>query len=95
MTTPYYTDERVVLHHGDCLDVLAAMPDASVDAIVTDPPYSLTDRREQYCAGDVLRDAIVEGFRSIGIEREADYLPLIEQRIARACPPLDFTEATA
>ena len=41
MTTPYYTDERVVLHHGDCLDVLAAMPDASVDAIVTDPPYGL------------------------------------------------------
>lgn len=26
MTTPYYTDERAVLHHGDCLDVLAAMP---------------------------------------------------------------------
>ena len=21
MTTPYYTDERAVLHHGDCLDV--------------------------------------------------------------------------
>ena len=42
-----------------------------------------------------LEAAIVEGFRCIGIEREADYLPLIEQRIARACPPLDFTEATA
>ena len=41
MTTPYYTDERAVLHHGDCLDVLAAIPDASVDAIVTDPPYGL------------------------------------------------------
>ena len=41
MTTPYCTDERAVLHHGDCLDVLAAMPDASVDAIVTDPPYGL------------------------------------------------------
>jgi len=25
--------------HGDCLDVMRAMPDASVDAIVTDPPY--------------------------------------------------------
>ena len=43
----------------------------------------------------LLEAAIVEGFRCIGIEREADYLPLIEQRIARACPPLDFTEATA
>ena len=26
---------------GDCADVLAAMPAASVDAIVTDPPYGL------------------------------------------------------
>jgi site-specific DNA-methyltransferase (adenine-specific) len=29
----------VTLRHGDCLDVLASMPDASVDSIVTDPPY--------------------------------------------------------
>lgn len=29
------------LHHGDCLDVLAQMPSASVDAIVTDPPYGI------------------------------------------------------
>ena len=28
--------------HGDCLDVMRAMPDASVDAIVTDPPYAST-----------------------------------------------------
>lgn len=28
--------------HGDCLDVLRGMPDASVDAIVTDPPYKLS-----------------------------------------------------
>jgi hypothetical protein len=30
-----------ILHHGDSLDVLRAMPSASVDAIVTDPPYGL------------------------------------------------------
>jgi DNA modification methylase len=29
-------------HHGDCLEVLRAMPDASVDSIVTDPPYGLS-----------------------------------------------------
>lgn len=27
-------------HHGDCLEVMAGMPDASVDVILTDPPYS-------------------------------------------------------
>ena len=27
------------LHHGDCLAVLKTLPDASVDGVVTDPPY--------------------------------------------------------
>lgn len=31
----------VVVHHGDCLDVLRGMADESVDAVVTDPPYEL------------------------------------------------------
>lgn len=31
--TPY------TLHHGDCLDILRTFPDASVDAVITDPPY--------------------------------------------------------
>jgi site-specific DNA-methyltransferase (adenine-specific) len=29
-------------HHGDCLQVLRGMADASVDSIVTDPPYGLS-----------------------------------------------------
>lgn len=41
MTTPHYVDDAVTLYHGDCLDVLAELPDASVDAVVTDPPYEL------------------------------------------------------
>lgn len=38
---PVYTDDRVSLYHGDCLDVLAGLGDACVDAVVTDPPYGL------------------------------------------------------
>src|SRR5690606_27304379 len=38
---PYYSDDSVTLYHGDCLDVMASMPDASADAVVTDPPYGL------------------------------------------------------
>jgi len=30
------------LHHGNCLDILRTMPDCSVDAVVTDPPYGLS-----------------------------------------------------
>jgi site-specific DNA-methyltransferase (adenine-specific) len=30
------------LIHGDCLDVMKTIPDASIDAIITDPPYGTT-----------------------------------------------------
>jgi hypothetical protein len=30
------------VEHGDCLDVMRGMADASVDAVVTDPPYGLS-----------------------------------------------------
>ena len=30
-----------MIHHGDCIEVMATLPEASVDAIVTDPPYGL------------------------------------------------------
>jgi DNA modification methylase len=38
---PWFDDGQVRLYLGDCLDVLAALPDASVDSVVTDPPYGL------------------------------------------------------
>ncbi|QFG15061.1 methyltransferase [Mycobacterium phage QueenHazel] len=41
MNHPYYQDDQVTLYHGDCLHVLAELPDRSVDAVVCDPPYEL------------------------------------------------------
>lgn len=39
MVTPYYDDGNgIVIYHGDCRDVLTTL--ASVDLVVTDPPYS-------------------------------------------------------
>lgn len=32
--------------HGDCLQVMRGIPDCSVDAVITDPPYSSGTRRE-------------------------------------------------
>lgn len=56
-TTPYFVDSSVTLHSGDCIVLLTAdelgydwslgygtkrmFPDASIDAVVTDPPYGL------------------------------------------------------
>ena len=33
------SEPRVELHLGDCLDVLRSLPDGSVDAVITDPPW--------------------------------------------------------
>ena len=74
--TVHYQGHGVTLHHGDCLDVLRTLPDASVDSVCTDPPYSLTDRREQYCAGDVLRDAIIMDAQHADAERTKSLVTL-------------------
>lgn len=39
MTTPYYSDDKVTLYHGDALEVLPTIAAGSVDLCVTDPPY--------------------------------------------------------
>ena len=63
--SPYYSDDLVTLYHGDCLDVLADLPDASVDAVVTDPPYGLANTSPAQVAEAVTR----------WTNGERDYLP--------------------
>lgn len=58
---PYYTDDAVTLYHGDCLDVLAELPDASVDAVVTDPPYGLDFMGKHWDTGAVAFDTAIWG----------------------------------
>ena len=50
----YYTDDSVTLYHGDALDVLRELPDASVNCCVTSPPYF--GLRSYLPDGVVLRD---------------------------------------
>ena len=39
-----------IIHHGDCLAVLRTLPDESVDAVVTDPPYGLSNTDPKHVA---------------------------------------------
>jgi DNA modification methylase len=41
VSTVGFEDDAVTVYLGDCLDVLRELPDASIDAVVTDPPYGL------------------------------------------------------
>jgi site-specific DNA-methyltransferase (adenine-specific) len=51
---------------GDCLGFMAVLPDNSVDAVVTDPPYGLEFMGKEWdrLSGDVIDDpASVGGFQ--------------------------------
>ena len=45
-----FLEGRVVLHAGDCLDVIASLPDESIDATVCDPPYALVSIGKRFGA---------------------------------------------
>ncbi len=57
--TPYYDEDGITIYHGDALAVLAGL-EASIDAIVTDPPYASGSRSE---ASRVSSGAMVRGER--------------------------------
>jgi len=39
--TPYYDQDGVTIYHADCRDVLPTLAPASVDLVLTDPPYGV------------------------------------------------------
>ena len=49
MSTEFHNG-RVVLHAGNCLDVVRGWPAASIDAVVTDPPYALVSIGKRFGA---------------------------------------------
>ena len=44
---PYYDHGGITIYHGDCLDILPTLPAQSIDAVICDPPYGVTN-----CAWD-------------------------------------------
>ena len=76
---PYYSDDAVRIYHGDCLCVLPEMDSESVDAIVTDPPYGVEFKGNQWDVAfpaepfwRALSDACADGANVIVIPGEAN-----------------------
>lgn len=76
---PYYQDENVTLFHGDAKEVLATIRSQSVDAVITDPPYTERTHKKARSTGvnntgeNVIKNGIT-AFSSITDEDLQDLL---------------------
>jgi site-specific DNA-methyltransferase (adenine-specific) len=43
--SPYYDEDGITIYHGDCLEIVEWLPRSSVDAVISDPPYSSGTRQ--------------------------------------------------
>lgn len=39
---PYFEEKGITIYNGDCLEAMRLIPDSSIDACITDPPYGTT-----------------------------------------------------
>lgn len=67
MREPSWSIPSVALHVGDCLDVLKEMPDASVDAVITDLAAG-TAAEHLVCA-----DLLLHGYRAFLADQNCPY----------------------
>lgn len=42
--TPYYADDLVTIYHADAIEVMATLAAGSIQAVVTDPPYNVSEK---------------------------------------------------
>jgi site-specific DNA-methyltransferase (adenine-specific) len=71
------------LHHGDCLEVMATLPDGCADSIVTDPPYGLSGGSSKSIAdrlGDIVFDVMLPDLYNANVSLG---------RLGEFCGPLD------
>ncbi len=66
----------ITLHHGDCLEVMKSIPDGSVDAVITDPPYTMT-KRGKSCRPNWMPHNMGENVFDGKICEHKDWLPEI------------------
>ena len=80
---------------GDCLDILRAMPDASVGAIVTDPPYSSGGRQQSTARSTVSKSSRDDAGWFIGDNMGTDTYLWFMREIAKQCMRVSQSGAPA
>lgn len=69
---PYQVDSAGIIYHGDCFDILARLPERSIDLVVTDPPYDLNIN---YYKGGIAARENVKVFKNIKHGFQHDFNP--------------------
>ena len=57
---PYYEKDGITIYNGDCLEVMKQFEDKSFDLVLTDPPYGIGEKYNDYNdTEDKLKELIV------------------------------------
>lgn len=72
-TKPYFKDGDFVLYNTDCLDILNALPENSVDMIFADPPYNLSNGGFTVHAGRMVSVNKGDWDKSNGFDDDLDF----------------------
>ena len=98
--TVAYEGHGVTVHIADALDVLAGIADASVDAVVTDPPYGLEFMGTEWDApwkqgADVHAEARNRRAEEMGDETKRRYIASAVNKYAAGLPFQQWCEMWA
>lgn len=55
--TPYYEESGITIYHADCREALSVLGAASVDVVISDPPYSEHTHAKQWIGNALTADA--------------------------------------
>jgi len=69
----FYKNEEVTLFKGNCLDIIPTLPQLSVDMIIADPPYNLSNGGITCHAGRMVSVNKGEWDKSNGIEHDHQF----------------------
>ncbi len=70
---PFFSEEKFVLYHGDCLNLLNQLPEKSIDMIFADPPYNLSNGGFTVHAGKRVSVNKGEWDKSNGFDDDFDF----------------------
>ncbi len=73
MQKPYYDNPSFVLYNGDSLNILAQLPENSIDMIFADPPYNLSNGGFSVHAGKMVSVNKGDWDKSKGFQDDYDF----------------------